>query len=256
VEEKGEWGSDIGGWELSCAAQDGEEELVGGDDGLVHIDLPVHEPSRDDEFLDAVDALLVDDELVVVDVEHRDDAVSADDAFADACEEAVTSEVVETIHVELAGDELVEEMLVVGVAEDVDSEVELSVGVHALHEEVGEVLVMSADDDMLGGVREGAVTDVVQEDGELCALAFVVGDVDALLSQDVESAFHEVESAEHVAETCVHGARIDKAGESELLDAPLALEVGVLEDREYDGVVEREEAVVYGVVYDFVLKHF
>ena len=87
----------------------------------MHIHLPIHEAAADDELLDAVDALFVDDKFVVVDVEHGDDAVGAYDALADTGEEAVASQIVETVHVELRGDQLVEEMLMILVGEDGDS---------------------------------------------------------------------------------------------------------------------------------------
>ena len=222
----------------------------------MHIDLPVHEAAADDELLDAVDALLVDHELVVVDVEHGDDAVGADDALADAGEEAVAAEVVEAVHVELAADELVEEVFGVGVAEDGDSHVERGgdlggAGVaHLFHHHEGQPLVVDVDQDALGGVGEGAVADVVEEDGEPGGAALVVGDPGALETQGVEGAAHEVEGAEHVGEAGVHGAGVDEVGEAELLDATLALEEGVLDDGEEHGVVDGEEAVVDGVVDD------
>lgn len=106
-----------GGVDLAGTTDDGVEEVVGSDDSLVHIDLPVHEAATDDKFLDTVDTFLVDYELVIVNVEHRDYAVGADNAFADTGEEAVASEIVEAVHVELRGDKLVEEVFVVLIGE-------------------------------------------------------------------------------------------------------------------------------------------
>ena len=70
----------------------------------------------------------------------------------------------------------------------------------------------------------------------------------ALLAQHVERPAHQVERAEHVAEARMHGAGVDEVGQAQLLDAALALEVGVLDDLQDYRVVDGEESVVDGVV--------
>ena len=92
------------------------------------------------------------------------------------------------------------------------------------------------------------MADVVEEDGQFGATAFFVGYGDSLLFEDIKCTAHEVEGAEHVAETGVHGARIDKMREPQLLDAPLPLEIGMLDDLQYHRVIDREKPVVDGVV--------
>ena len=86
---------------MSCPSQDAEEEVVGGYDGLMQVYLPVHKSTGDDEFLDGIDAFLVDYQRVVFDIEHVDDAFGAYYAFADTGKEGVTAKVVEAVHVEL-----------------------------------------------------------------------------------------------------------------------------------------------------------
>ena len=76
------------------------------------------------------------------------DTVGADDALAHASEVAVAAEVVEPVHIELARDELVEEMLGVLVSEDGDGGVELAVQllVEAFEKDVGDGFVVDVND--------------------------------------------------------------------------------------------------------------
>ena len=57
-------------------------------------------------------------EGIVYDIEHLDDSCRADVSFCDASEERVASQIVQTVHVELAGDELMEKALGVLVLEN------------------------------------------------------------------------------------------------------------------------------------------
>ena len=149
MEERVEIGAgDEVGAHVSGAVEEIAQHDFGGDNGFVHIHLPIHEAARDDELFDAVDAFFVDDELVVFDVEHIDDTVGADDALAHASEVAVAAEVVEPVHIELARDELVEEMLGVLVSEDGNGGVELAVQllVEAFEKDVGDGFVVDVND--------------------------------------------------------------------------------------------------------------
>src|SRR5690606_7630354 len=53
------------GQQVAHAEEDGAQELVAGQDGAVQVDLPVHQPARDDEVLDGVDPLRLDDDVGV-----------------------------------------------------------------------------------------------------------------------------------------------------------------------------------------------
>ena len=243
--------------EFAGTPQDVQQQLVGGNDGLVHVYLPVHEAAGDDELLDGVDTFLVDDQLIVVDVEHRDDAIGADYALADTGEEAVATEIVEAVHVELAAHQLVEEMLVVGIGEYGNSHIQRPIHflIDALHHHQGNLLVGDIDKHPLTGVGEGAVADVVQENGQFGTAAFLVGDAYTFLFQHLQGPPHEVEGAEHVAEAGVHGARVDEVGEPQLLDAALALEIRVFDNLQYHRVIDREKPVIDGVVDNLTLEH-
>ena len=99
-----------------------------------------------EEVLDGVDAFLLDDEVVVLDVEHLDDARRADVSLGDARVEAVAAQVVQAVHVELAADQLVEEALGILVLEYLDGQRQLPVhlAVDALHQQQGDVFVGDA----------------------------------------------------------------------------------------------------------------
>ena len=57
-----------------------------------------------------------------------------------------------------------------------------------------------------------------------------------------------------MAETGMHGTRIDQTGESQLLDATLPLEVGMLDDGKNQRVIDTQEPVIYRVIYDFSFR--
>lgn len=86
------------------------------------------------------------------------------------------------------------------------------------------------DKEMLHSVGEGSVANIVEKDGKFSATAFVVGDFDTLLAQDLEGTAHKVQCSKHVAETGVHGTRIDQMGETKLLYAPLTLKERMVDD--------------------------
>ena len=124
----------------------------------MEVDLPVHESSCDEELLDGVDALEFDDESVIDDIEHLEESFAGDASFLHAAEERVAAEVVHTVHIELGGDELMEEMAGVLVAEDGNGEIKtgllvfrsaglLQVAIDLLHHEEGDLFVGDAIDE-------------------------------------------------------------------------------------------------------------
>ena len=231
--------------QMACTRQNAVEHIVGSYHRLVEIDLPVHEPSRDDELLDGIDAFFVDNEHVVLDVEHIDDALGADNTLADAGEEAVARQVVEPVHIELRGDELVQEMARIGVVENLYGCLQAATefGVESAHKKSRQVLVVHIAEHLLGGVREGSVPYIVQQDGELHAQRLVVAYRHPLGAQHGNGAFHQIERTEHVAETAVHRPRIDQIGEAQLLDGALALKIGMFDDVVYQIVVYTQKPV-------------
>ena len=113
----------------------------------MHIYLPVHQSPGDDKLLHAIDTLLVHHQLVVVHIEHRDDAVGAHDALAHTGEERVAAQVVEAVHIELATDELVQEMLMVSVGEYLNGDIQCATHllVHPFHHHKGNLLMRHVD---------------------------------------------------------------------------------------------------------------
>ena len=84
----------------------------------MEIDLPVHQSAGCKKILDGVDTLFLHHEVVIEHVKHLDDASGTDIPLGNAREEAVATQVVETIHIQLAAYKLMEEALVVFVAVD------------------------------------------------------------------------------------------------------------------------------------------
>lgn len=73
----------------------------------MQIDLPVHQSSCDEELLDGVYSFGFEDEVIVNYVHHFYQSGGSYISLGHAAEERVSAEVVHTVHVELAGDELV-----------------------------------------------------------------------------------------------------------------------------------------------------
>ena len=93
----------------------------------MQIDLPIHEPSRHEEFLDGIDPLLFDYQPVVFDSKHFDDAFTPNFAFCHPGVKTIPREVIHAIHVQLRGDQLMEKTLGVVVVEDGNGRVQRTV---------------------------------------------------------------------------------------------------------------------------------
>ena len=112
--------------QLACSVEGPQQYLLIAYCRLVQIDLPIHESTSGQEILDGVDAFCLDYQTVVADVEHFDDTGGADVAFGDTCEEGVAAQIVQTVHVQLAGDELMENLVGVFVLENADGQIQAS----------------------------------------------------------------------------------------------------------------------------------
>ena len=234
-----------------------DEHLLISYGGLVKVNLPIHQTAGGEVVLERVDTFLLYDEAVVNHVEHLDDACRSDVALGNSCEERVASQVVETVHIELAGDELMQESLGVVVLEDSDghSQPVVQVVIDALHHHQRNVLVRDAvNERILEDVRERSVPDVVHEDSRLHSLRLRVEDELSFLLQREDGLAHEVESTEGVLKTGVAGARIDDRSQPQLVDAVESLEQWM----SYD-VVEKStwnlDESEYGIVDDFCFVH-
>ena len=74
--------------------------------GFVQINLPVHQAAGYQEFLNRIDALLLHNQLIVNNFEHFNDAVGVDNAFGHTGEKTIAAQIVETVDIELARDQL------------------------------------------------------------------------------------------------------------------------------------------------------
>ena len=178
---------------------------------------------------------MFDHQCIVDNVEHLDDACRSYVALGDASEERVASQIVQAVHVELTGDELMEEVLGILILEDADGERELSaeVMVHLFHHHQRDVFVRdAADKRVFQYMRERPVSDVVHQDGSFNSLGFAVEYEQALVLQREDGLAHQMEGSERVLEARVAGSRVDHRRQSELVDAAQTLEKRVLHDVE------------------------
>src|SRR5690554_5088567 len=146
---------------------------------LVQVYLPVHQSPRHQEVLDGVDPFRLYHQPLILQVEHLDDTCRTDVSLTHTGEEAVTTQVIKPVHVELTTHQLVQEPLGISVGEDIASRLQRSVPlpVHLLHHQQRELLVVHVGDQrMLPHVREGAVSDVMEQDGCQCAILFLFCD--------------------------------------------------------------------------------
>ena len=105
------------------AVQHEHQHVLGTEYSPVQIHLPIHQAPRHDELLDGINGLLFDAELPVDDVEHLDDPFAADLALSHPAVKAVARQIIQSIHVQLAADQLVQEWLGVVVVEDFECQV-------------------------------------------------------------------------------------------------------------------------------------
>ena len=216
----------------------------------MQIDLPVHQPPRDNKLLHRIDALLLHHQTVVLHIQHTDDAVGAHNALTHTREEAVASQIVESVHIQLAAHQLVQKVLWIAVVENADGsrESSLELLVQPLHKEAGAVLVVQVGNHIFRGVRKGSVTDVVQQYCQSGSQHLFGRHLDAFDGQHVQRTVHQIQRPQHVAEARVHRPWIHQTGESQLFDAPQPLEIGMRQHVVYYVVFDSQEPVVHWVV--------
>ena len=245
-----------GGGEFFCPLEGFHHHLFGPQNRFVEIDLPVHQPPGDEEFFNGINALFLHHQFPIVYGEHFDDAVIPDDPLVDPGEKTVPVEVVHAVHVQLAGDELVEEFFWVFVFENTDGEGELPAKflVQPFHEKEGDFFMVDIDEGMLQSVRKGAMPDVMEQNGDGNSLGLLLRNVHSFGAKHVDGLPHEVERTEGMVETGVERAGVNIMGEAQLFDAPQPLEPRVLHEVEKD-VIWNADETVNGVVENFLLVH-
>ena len=164
--------------------------------GLVQIHLPVHQSTCCQVVLYRVDAFGIDYQSVVGHIEHLDNARTTDVALCNACIERVSTQIVQSVHVQLTGYQLVEYFVRVFVLEDAYRQIQLTfhVAVDLFHHQQRDVLVRdSVYQRVLQDMRERAMPNVVHEDSCLYSLSLRVKDVDTLLCQRLHGFRHQVQ---------------------------------------------------------------
>ena len=109
----------------------------------MQIYLPVHQTTGCEKVFDRIDAFGFNNEVVIGHIKHLDDTGRTDVPLCDTGIETVTSQIVQTVHVELPTDELVKETFGIFVFEYLDGKAELPVHffVHAFHKHEGNLFV-------------------------------------------------------------------------------------------------------------------
>ena len=110
----------------------------------------------------------------------------------------------------------------------------------------------TADDVVFQSVAKGAVSDVVQENGQTNRAFFFLRNIVALATDTRNSLRHEMHGAQYMMEARVVGTWIYEVAQAQLLDAAQALQVRMLEDIENNFVRQRNKTIDW-VVYDFLL---
>lgn len=194
----------------------------------MQIDLPVHQSAGDEELLDGVDTFGFKDEFIVNYVHHFDQSGRGYVSFGHAAEERVAAEVVHAVHIELAGNELVQEPPRILIFEDPYCEVGSG---DSLHHQQGYLFVgYTLNEGMLKYVGERSVSKIVEQDSNHSGLSFLVGDSDPFLLQGAEGFLHEMHGSEGVKEAAVHSSGIDEIRQTELADTIESLHIRVLQD--------------------------
>ena len=147
---RGKHGDALSG-EVLGAVEDEHQHVLGAQHGSVQVHLPVHQTARHDKLLNRVDGLLLDAELAVHNVQHFEDAFAAHLAFGHPAVKAVSGEVVQPVHVQLAAHQLVEEGLGVVVVEDLNGQIQgaAHLVVQPAHDEGADVFVVHAFHDAM-----------------------------------------------------------------------------------------------------------
>ena len=84
----------------------------------MQIHLPVHEATGNNELLDAVNTFLFHHQMIIDHIQHLQNALASNLPFYHTAEETVASQVVQSIHIELAAHQLMQKLLGVFVIEN------------------------------------------------------------------------------------------------------------------------------------------
>ena len=196
----------------------------------MQIHLPVHQPPCHQEFLDGIDTFDLHDQPVIPHIQHFQQTLARHTPFLYAREERVAAEIVHAVHIQLAADQLMEEMLRVLVFEDSYCHVQRfrplctsyirpsymgQVFIDPLHHEQRDVFVGDAvHERMLQHVGERPVPYIMQQDRYHRGCSFFLRYLHALHPQGLDCLVHQVHCSERVSEAAVCRPRIDQIGQT------------------------------------------
>jgi len=104
-------------------------------------------------------------------------------------------------------------------------------------------------DHVLKSVRERAVADVVEQDGDFDPQLFLFADGNAFASQFGDGVSHEVIGSEGVVQPGMDGSGVDQVCKCHLVYPAKSLVVRVRHDVQQQGMIQCYKAV-NGVIYD------
>ena len=141
--------------------------------------------------------------MVILYIQHLDNAGGANVAFGHSGIEAVAAQVVQAVHIQLPAYQLVQEALGVFILENLNGECQLSVHflVDTFHQHQGDVFVGDALHDGIFQYVGFAVEDKVSFGGKL-----------------LDGLTHQVEGSQRVLEPCMLRTGIYDRGQPQLLD--------------------------------------
>ena len=187
-----------------CTTQRIDKHEFGAQYRFVQINLPIHEPTRDNKFLDAVNTLLFHHKLIIDHIEHFQDALTSDLPFNNAAEKTIARQIVETIHIQLTTDELMKKSLVVLIVENGNGhrKAPFEMLIQLRHNERRNLLMMHfTGDGILQRVAEWSVSDIVQQDGaQERNLLFIINLI-PLEPKFINRVLHQVHSANGMLKT-------------------------------------------------------
>jgi hypothetical protein len=100
-----------------CPADNIHQHPLGAYGRFMQINLPVHQPSGIQEIFYAVYPFFFYDKLVVVNIEHCNNAVYTDRSLLYTCEKAIALQIIKPVDIQLTGDKLVKELSMITIPE-------------------------------------------------------------------------------------------------------------------------------------------
>ena len=219
----------------------------------MQLNLPIHKASSDEEILDRIDTLRLHHKTVVVHIEHIYNTIRPDSTLCDTGIEAVATEVVNPIHIQLRADKLVQEMLWIFIFKNIYSEGQRTIHltIYLLHYQQRNIFMADVIyESIFEHVRERSMPYIVQEHRGEHRLLLVDSDVMPLEAQIFYCFKSEMHGTERVLKASMLCPRIYKAGKAELLYPVQPLKKRMLKQAE-NQIIRDSNKPMYGVINYF-----